>query len=76
MDAHLDEFRYYSGSWDSSTINACVNDNPDAVGIDIKARHDLLTGFFGDGVNIEDHSVMQFEPLPNVVHARTAGPHP
>ena len=28
-----DQFRYYSGSWTSSTVNACANNNPDAVGI-------------------------------------------
>jgi hypothetical protein len=66
-DAGLDQFRYESGSWNSTTtINACVNDpNRDAVGVALQARHGWVSGLFGDGVDVTERSVMQFEPLPN-----------
>jgi Flp pilus assembly protein TadG len=65
-DKVLDKFRYASGSWDSSTINACVNDpNAQAVGVALRANHTWITGLFGSGVAIAERSVMQFEPLPN-----------
>ena len=61
-----DRFRYASGSWQPATINACLNNvNSMTVGVYVRARHDFLTGLFGDGVDIDDRSVMKFEPLPN-----------
>ena len=63
-DAGLNKFRYASGSWTSSTINACVNDPArEAVGIAMLAHHPMITGLFGRGVDITERSVMQFEPL-------------
>ncbi len=54
-----------SGSWDTSTINACVNDpNRQSVGIAMSATHSWITGLFGDGVNVPGRLMMQFEPLP------------
>jgi Flp pilus assembly protein TadG len=64
-----DQFRYYSGTWQSSTINACANSGTDAVGIYMKADHDFLTGFFVEDIDVEDHAVFSFEPLPNDVCA-------
>ena len=61
-----DEFRYFSGSWASVSVNACANNTPDAVGIYMKAKHDFLTGFFTNDVMIEDHAVFSFEPLPTL----------
>lgn len=60
-------FQYQAGSWNSTTaINACVNDaNRDAVGVALRARHTWVSGLFGDGVEMTERSVMQFEPLPN-----------
>ena len=46
-------------------VNACANNNPDAVGIYMQAKHDFVTGFFGNDVDIEDHAVFAFEPLPD-----------
>jgi hypothetical protein len=60
----LDEFRYVSGTWLSKSVNACANNNPDSVGVYMKAKHDFLTGLFTDNVMIEDHAVFTFEPLP------------
>jgi hypothetical protein len=68
-----DQFRYISGTWTSSQVNACANTSPDAVGIYMSAKHDFLTGFFTKDVMIEDHSVFQFEPLPTLTCA--AGNH-
>jgi hypothetical protein len=77
-DTGLDKFRYYSGQWDSRTINACVNDpGLMAVGVAMHAHHDWVTGFFGDGVEVEERTIMQFEPLANEsCKPGTATPHP
>lgn len=64
-----DQFRYSSGTWTSSQVNACANNSPDAVGIYLLARHDFMTGFFGQSVNIEDQAVFTFEPLPTLTCA-------
>lgn len=65
-DEGLGGFRYASGSWESASVNACVNDpDRDAVGIAMRARHAFVTGLFGDGIGITERSVMQFEPLPS-----------
>jgi hypothetical protein len=64
-DAGLDKFRYAGGSWISTTINACVNHpDRDAVGVAMVAEHPWITGLFGDGVEIKERAVMNFEPLP------------
>lgn len=71
-----DQFRYYSGSWTSSTVNACANSTAppiDVLGVYMLARHDFVSGFFGKSVNIEDHAVFTFEPLPTLTCA--AGAH-
>ena len=36
-----------------------------SVGVAINARHTWITGLFGNGVDLNERSVMQFEPLPN-----------
>lgn len=62
-----DEFRYYTGTWLSKGISACANNNPDAVGVYLKSRHDFNTNVFSSAVDIEDHAVFTFEPLPNAI---------
>lgn len=63
-DAALNRFRFGSGSWQSSTVNACVNSaSQDTVGVALTARHSWVTGLFGSGVDITQRSVMRFEPL-------------
>jgi hypothetical protein len=61
-----DQFRYFSGSWASTSVNACANNNPDSVGVYMKAQHDFVSGFFRDNILIEDHAVFTFEPLPTL----------
>ena len=68
------QFRYQSGTWTSSQVNACANNSPDSVGIYMRAQHDFLTGFFTNHVDIEDHAVFAFEPLPTLTCA--SGTHP
>jgi TadE-like protein len=65
-DAGLGRFRYASGSWISSSVNACINDpGRMSVGVVVNATHAWITGLFGHGAGIEQRSVMTFEPLPN-----------
>lgn len=58
-----DAFRYQGGSWDSRSINACVNES-DTLGVYMHVTHDSVTGLFGDSNDLEDRAVMKFEPLP------------
>ena len=69
----LGAFRYASGSWDSRQVNACFPNNVDAVGVQVAARHDFLSGMFGQQLTMKDHAVMNFEPLP--VATCAAGQH-
>lgn len=64
----LDEFRFVGGAWTSSEINACANQEPHAVGIYLRSHHDFVTGLF-DGMDVEDHAVFAFEPLPTLTCA-------
>ncbi|HET6562733.1 MAG TPA: TadE/TadG family type IV pilus assembly protein [Marmoricola sp.] len=56
-------FRYDGGSWDSKSINACVNES-DTLGVHMHATHKFITGIFGATLGLADRSVMRFEPLP------------
>ena len=61
-------FVYSSGTWDSATVNACLNDvGRETVGVAMRAKHNWMTGLVkglmgGDKVMTE-RTVMQFEPL-------------
>ena len=57
-----DKFLYAGGAWNSTTINACVNES-DALGVHMQAHHDYITGLFGSTIDVSDHAVMKFEPL-------------
>lgn len=59
----LSEFRYASGSWNSATINACFPTAIDRVGVYMDATHPMMTGLFGDSIDLKDRAVMDFEPL-------------
>jgi hypothetical protein len=63
-----DGFRFAGGTWLSSEIDACANQEPDAVGVYIRASHDFITGLF-DGRTVDDHAVFAFEPLPTLTCA-------
>jgi hypothetical protein len=65
-NAATSKFVYASGSWTSSTINACINDaNRMSVGVIMNASHPWMTGLFGGPASVQERSVMQFEPLSN-----------
>jgi hypothetical protein len=64
-----DQFRYLGGTWISTSINACANSGTDAVGIYLRANHDFISGLFVDSIQIEDHAVFSFEPLPTLTCA-------
>jgi hypothetical protein len=73
--ASQNRFRYTSGSWNSSTINACLNDpNAMTVGVYLKATHNFVTGIFADDMVVADRAVMKFEPLATELCA--SGMHP
>ena len=36
-----------------------------SVGVIMNATHGWITGLFGNGVGIQERTVMQFEPLAN-----------
>lgn len=62
-------FVYVSGSWDSSTINACAAQNvgdpgPDSVGVYMHATHPYFSKMFGATMGIDNKAVLRFEPLP------------
>jgi hypothetical protein len=59
----VNAFRYDGGSWDSKSINACVNES-DTLGVHMQATHQGVTGMFGGSIGLADRSVMRFEPLP------------
>jgi hypothetical protein len=65
-----DQFRYYQGTWTSSTINACTGASTESVGIYLRAQHSFVSGLFGSTVDVEDHAVFTFEPLSTL----TCGP--
>jgi hypothetical protein len=59
-------FVYGGGSWDTSLINACINDvKAQSVGVYMKATHPFITRLFGLNFPLQDHTVMMFEPLPS-----------
>jgi hypothetical protein len=69
-------FQYASGTWSSTSINACVGTATpmDSVGVIMKATHRYIIGMFGTTTAISDRAVMLFEPLPQDTCA--AGAHP
>ncbi|WP_217630323.1 TadE family protein [Nocardioides exalbidus] len=67
-DAGLKKFRYSSGSWTSTTVNACLNDdNRESVGVALRANHKWMTGLVGGLMGgdkvMTERTVFQFEPL-------------
>ena len=58
------KFKYAGGTWDSRTVNACFPTNVDAVGVQVIAEHKFLSGLLGASMDMSEHTVMNFEPLP------------
>jgi Flp pilus assembly protein TadG len=57
-----DAFRYNSGSWASTSVNACPTQSYN-VGVWMHATHKNITSLFGSTRGMSDHTVMRFEPL-------------
>lgn len=65
-------FTAAGGSWSEMDVNACPGDaGMTSVGVYIRANHRFISGLFGSSVQITDHAVMRFEPIP--ASALTAG---
>ena len=70
-DPSGNKFIYSSGTWLSSSVNACAgkdasgNERGDYVGVYLKAKHNAITGLFGTGWSVTDRAVMKFEPVTN-----------
>ncbi len=58
-----DAFSYVSGTWPSTTINACAGES-DAIGVYLHATHKWMSGLFPGAVGVSDRAVSKFEPLP------------
>lgn len=72
-----DEFRYESGAWSSVSISACFPGRApesvpsgglqkrslERVGVYVNTTHKALTGLFFEELTLDDHAVMNFEPL-------------
>jgi hypothetical protein len=73
----LDKFRYAEGSWNSTTISACFPGTAakplDRVGVQMLAKHKTFTGLFGSTLTLQDHAVLNFEPL--VAQSCASGTH-
>lgn len=60
----LEKFVYLSGTWDSASINACLNhDDRTSVGVGMQVSHSMVSGLFGTTTELQEQTVMQFEPL-------------
>lgn len=58
-------FSQTAGAWDSALVNACPGDaGMTNVGIFIKASHSFVSGLLGSTIDITDHAVLRFEPIP------------
>jgi Flp pilus assembly protein TadG len=56
------------GGWAASTHQVC-NQPFDEIGVYVKIKHTFVTGLFGTGLTLTDHSVFRFEPVPNAACA-------
>ena len=67
------EFVHAGGSWPSASISACFPGKPsdpsgkkrnlERVGVYVNATHKAITGIFFNELTLDDHAVMNFEPL-------------
>lgn len=63
-DAQLQKFRFQSGSWDSKSVNACINDaGRHTVGVAMQVNHRWIMGFRDSPRQMRERTIMQFEPL-------------
>lgn len=58
----MDKMDYKSGAWPDP--DACGL-TLDSIGVYVQADHHYITGFIGDSVYVDGHTVMRLEPLPS-----------
>jgi Flp pilus assembly protein TadG len=69
------KFVYVSGSWASTTIDACAA-SAYSAGVYMHATHPNMTGLFGRTIGLADRTVMTFEPLSTAIcNASAPTPH-
>jgi hypothetical protein len=57
-----DSMEHVGGTWPNP--DACGMEL-DSIGVFVQVRHDYLTGFVGESVYLEGHTIMRLEPLPS-----------
>jgi hypothetical protein len=57
-----DSMNYVSGGWPSP--DACGT-TLDSIGVFVQVKHNYMTGFVGESVHLEGHTIMRLEPLPS-----------
>lgn len=68
-DAGAGSFREISDTWPHTAHNACIpeeggTDRRMSIGVYLRYRHESTTHLFMDEMEIRDHAVMKFEPIP------------
>jgi hypothetical protein len=65
----IGRFRYISGRWRSTDIDACPGGSANSVGVYLKVKHQfILGGIVGDtSIDLSDYSAFRFEPQPTLV---------
>jgi len=54
-----------AGSWSHEDVNACPGDvGMTSLGVLVRGRHTFVTGIFGASMDLSDHAVLRFEPIP------------
>ncbi len=54
-----------SGAWSHEDVNACPGDEAmTSIGVLVRAQHSFVTGIFGATMDLSDHAVLRFEPIP------------
>ncbi len=54
-----------AGSWSHEDVNACPGDaEMTSLGVLVRGQHDFVTGMFGATMDLSDHAVLRFEPIP------------
>ena len=61
----LSRFRFASGELGLASVNACLNNPPSATAsaVAMQVNHSMVSGLFGADLDIEERTIMQFEPL-------------
>lgn len=54
-----------AGAWSHEDVNACPGDEAmTSLGVLVRGQHSFVTGLFGVSMDLSDHAVLRFEPIP------------